>query len=119
MAFTSRRTSAEVDRVGGRAGLCITAGVLVGVLLVVLAVHDGQVHALKAAGAFHGEAISGVEGLVNKLKGNVVWFGVTVMGLMIAVIGVMFLAGHSRAHDLALKTLVGVTILASVSGIVA
>jgi len=79
----------------------------------------GHVHALQAAGAFKGEAISGVAEFVGKLKGNLVWLGGTAMGLIIAVVGVMFMAGHSRAHDLAIRTLVGLAILASISGIVA
>jgi hypothetical protein len=41
------------------------------------------------------------------------------MGLVIAVVAIMFMAGHSRAHDVALKTIVGLAILASISGIVA
>jgi hypothetical protein len=31
----------------------------------------------------------------------------------------MFMAGHSRAHDIAIKTILGLAILASISGIVA
>jgi hypothetical protein len=38
---------------------------------------------------------------------------------VIAVVAIMFMAGHSRAHDVALKTIVGLAILASISGIVA
>jgi len=80
---------------------------------------DGHLHALEAAGAFKGEAIGGVADFVSKLKGNLVWLGGTAMGLVIAVVGIMFMAGHSRAHDLAIRTLVGLAILASISGIVA
>jgi hypothetical protein len=97
-------------------------GALVGVLvgLVVIAVFpDSHVHALKAAGEFNGTAISGVQPFVEKLKGNVVWLGGTVMGLVIAVVGLMFMASHSRAHEIAFKTLVGLAILASAGGIVA
>ena len=76
-------------------------------------------HALDAAGAFNGTPISGVQTFVDKLRGNLVWLGGTAMGLVIAVVGIMFMAGHSRAHDVAIKTLVGLAILASISGIVA
>ena len=65
------------------------------------------------------EAIGGIATFVEKLKGNLVWLGGTAMGLVIAVVGIMFMAGHSRAHDLAIRTLVGLAILASISGIVA
>ena len=92
------------------------AGALALALALALA---GQVHALEAAGAFKGEAISGVAEFISKLKGNLVWLGGTAMGLIIAVVGIMFMAGHSRAHDLAIRTLIGLAILASISGIVA
>jgi len=84
-----------------------------------VALPSAHVHALDAAGAFKGEAIGGVSNFVDKLKGNLVWLGGTAMGLVIAVVGIMFMAGHSRAHDLAIRTIVGLAILASISGIVA
>lgn len=80
---------------------------------------DAHLHALNAAGAFNGTPISGVQNFVDKLKGNLVWLGGTAMGLVIAVVGIMFMAGHSRAHDIALRTIAGLAILASISGIVA
>jgi hypothetical protein len=78
-----------------------------------------RMHALDAAGAFNGTPISGVQTFVDKLRGNLVWLGGTAMGLVIAVVGIMFMAGHSRAHDLAIRTIAGLAILASISGIVA
>ncbi len=90
---------------------------LIGAVVVLLP--GAHVHALEAAGAFKGEEISGVATFVGKLKGNLVWLGGTAMGLVIAVVGIMFMAGHSRAHDLAIRTLVGLAILASISGIIA
>jgi hypothetical protein len=79
----------------------------------------GHMHALNAAGAFNGTPISGVQNFVEKLKGNLVWLGGTAMSLVIAVVGIMFMAGHSRAHDIAIRTIAGLAILASISGIVA
>jgi hypothetical protein len=87
------------------------------VILVVLP--SAHLHALNAAGAFKGSPISGVQTFVEKLKGNLVWLGGTAMGLVIAVVGIMFMAGHSRAHDIAIRTLAGLAILASITGIVA
>jgi len=85
-----------------------------------LATHpQAHLHALDAAGAFKGEAIGGVSNFVDKLKGNLVWLGGTAMGLVIAVVGIMFMAGHSRAHDIAIRTIAGLAILASISGIIA
>ena len=95
-------------------------GLLALMLAVVLeGVAPAHVHALEAAGAFKGEEIGGVANFVSKLKGNLVWLGGTAMGLVIAVVGIMFMAGHSRAHDVAIRTIVGLAILASISGIIA
>jgi hypothetical protein len=97
-------------------------GVLLGLVLVAVLVGflpAAHMYALNAAGAFKGGEIGGIANFVDKLKGNLVWLGGTAMGLVIAVVGIMFMAGHSRAHDIAIKTLVGLAILASISGIVA
>lgn len=96
-----------------------TAAMMVIAVLLPVALGHGQVHALNAAGAFSGTPISGVQNFVDKLKGNLVWLGGTTMGLVIAVVGIMFMAGHSRAHDVAIRTIAGLAILASISGIVA
>jgi hypothetical protein len=93
-------------------------GVIAMAVVLIVAWHP-SVHALNAAGAFKGSAIGGVQSFVEKLKGNLVWLGGTAMGLVIAVVGIMFMAGHSRAHDLAIRTIAGLAILASISGIVA
>ena len=120
MALTFRWAGARLPRSTGRVlvALCALAGLLVGVVMLVV-LPDGHVHALDAAGAFKGEAIGGVANFVDKLKGNIVWLGGTAMGLVIAVVGIMFMAGHSRAHDIAIRTIAGLAILASISGIVA
>jgi len=110
--------TATKRRTRGRAIRAAALGVAaLSVIPIGLAV--GHTHALNAAGAFSGTPISGVQTFVDKLKGNLVWLGGTAMGLVIAVVGIMFMAGHSRAHDVAIRTLVGLAILASISGIVA
>lgn len=109
-------TPAKVQRV--TASVCGLAGLVVGAA-VLIALSHVQMHALNAAGAFSGTPISGVQNFVDKLKGNLVWLGGTAMGLVIAVVGIMFMAGHSRAHDIAIRTIAGLAILASISGIVA
>ncbi|HEX5308935.1 MAG TPA: hypothetical protein VFW38_07635 [Solirubrobacteraceae bacterium] len=86
---------------------------------VLAAFPDSYAHALNAAGSFKGTPIPEVQKFVEKIKGSLIWLGITVTSLVIAVIALMFLAGHSRAHDLAIKTGVGLLILASISGIVA
>jgi len=101
-----------------RLAACGIAGLVLGVAIAAL-LPGPHLHALNAAGAFNGTPISGVQTFVEKLKGNLVWLGGTAMGLVIAVVGIMFMAGHSRAHDLAIRTIAGLAILASISGIVA
>jgi hypothetical protein len=118
MALTLGRVHVPRARTTGQ----IVAGALIVVLCAVAVLGmfpDGHLDALNAAGAFKGEAIGGVANFVDKLKGNIVWLGGTAMGLVIAVVGIMFMAGHSRAHDVAIKTIAGLAILASISGIVA
>jgi hypothetical protein len=100
----------------------VDGGALMGLLAGVAVVGmfpDAHPYALNAAGAFHGTPINGVQGFVEKLEGSLVWLGGTMMGLVIAVVAIMFMAGHSRAHDVAIKTIVGLAILSSISGIVA
>ena len=120
MALTFRRTGALLATSKGRGLLAIGAlmGLVIGVAVVVV-FPDAHPHALNAAGAFKGTAITGVQNFVEKLEGSLVWLGSTAMGLVIAVVAIMFMAGHSRAHDVAIKTIVGLAILASISGIVA
>jgi hypothetical protein len=101
------------------AGLASGLAVLALAAVPLIALSHVQMHALNAAGAFSGTPISGVQNFIDKLKGNLVWLGGTAMGLVIAVVGIMFMAGHSRAHDLAIRTIAGLAILASISGIVA
>jgi hypothetical protein len=114
--LTAKATTKRRRRRAVRAAWWI-GGLLI--LAILLGSAGPHTHALNAAGAFSGTPISGVQTFVDKLKGNLVWLGGTAMGLIIAVVGIMFMAGHSRAHDIAIRTLVGLAILASISGIVA
>ena len=117
MATATRHTTTNTGvRLPGRWPVAI--GIALAALAVAATPHV-QMHALNAAGAFKGEAIGGIANFVDKLKGNLVWLGGTAMGLVIAVVGIMFMAGHSRAHDIAIRTIAGLAILASISGIVA
>ncbi len=120
MALTSGRAEAREHRRTPQAllAVCGLFGLLAAIVILG-AFPDGHVHALNAAGAFKGTPISGVQNFVEKLKGSLVWLGGTAMSLVIAVVGIMFIAGHSRAHDVAIKTIAGLAILASISGIVA
>jgi len=115
----SRLKQRQTFTVRRRPASCAAGVGALALAAVLIAAGAGHTHALNAAGAFAGTPISGVQTFVDKLKGNLVWLGGTAMGLVIAVVGIMFMAGHSRAHDVAIRTLVGLAILASISGIVA
>jgi hypothetical protein len=105
----------RIRRTGSSSGVSL---LLVALLVAVLP--GGHVAALEAAGGFKsGSEIEGAEHFIKGIQGSVVWLGVTALGLAVAVIAILFMAGHSRAHDLALKTAIGAFILASISGIVA
>jgi hypothetical protein len=116
--MTRPTPNASARRAARRLRLALIFGLLAAAAVAGV-LPDAHVHALNAAGAFNGTPISGVQNFVDKLKGNLVWLGGTAMGLVIAVVGIMFMAGHSRAHDIALRTIAGLAILASISGIVA
>jgi len=118
MVLTVRWADAPDVRKAVQIVIAVYVGLLAGVVILG-AFPDGHVHALNAAGAFKGSEIGGVAHYINALKGNIVWLGGTGMGLVIAVVGILFMAGHSRAHDIAIKTIAGLAILASISGIVA
>jgi hypothetical protein len=113
LIFRSRRRDVRVVLA------CVCGVVTLAIGAAMLLAQGGHLDALNAAGAFKGTPIGGVQNFVEKLKGNVVWLGGTAMGLVIAVVGIMFMAGHSRAHDIAIRTIAGLAILASISGIVA
>jgi hypothetical protein len=115
----SRRTATRRGSRRRRLLTCLAVLLAIALGAAALAALPAHLHALNAAGAFQGSPISGVQNFVDKLKGNIVWLGGTAMGLVIAVVGIMFMAGHSRAHDIAIRTIAGLAILASISGIVA
>lgn len=109
LAFCCRRVL--LDRFLMVTVVCLT--------LVACLLFGGHVDALKAAGLAGGSAISGVAGFFAALTSNLVWLGVTVIGFAIVLIAILFLSGHSRAHEIALKVGIGVFLLIAAPGIVA
>ncbi len=77
------------------------------------------VSALSAAGVDGGTPIAGFAAFIRSLKGNLVWVAATVAGIAVIGIGLLFLFGHSRAQDYAIKALLGAAIIASGTGIAA
>jgi len=97
--------------------LFVTA--LVAFIAVEIVLGTQIVGALNAAGVTGGTPIAGLGQFVSRLRGNLIWVAVTVVGIAVIGIGLLFLFGHSRAQDYAIKALMGAAIIASGSGIVA
>jgi len=97
--------------------LCVGGLVAAGAV----ALDVSHVDALAAAGTFSGQgsAIAGIKTFADSLKGNLIWLVATIAGVAVVAIGAMFLTGHSRAQDYALKAGVGFLVIAGGSGIVA
>lgn len=93
---------------------------LLAIALAVLLVNAGGVlDALKAAGAFpEGGAIAGFNNFVTKIQGNILWIAATVGGAAVALCGLMFVVGHTRAQDIMFKTMIGFAIIAGCGGII-
>ncbi len=86
--------------------------------LVVLVAGAGT-HALQAAGLTqnNNSAIAGVDTFVVNLTNNVKWLVATGIGLAVAIVGLLFMTGHSRAHDIAIKAGLGAAIIVGLGGI--
>jgi hypothetical protein len=103
--------SRSVDRL-----LAVAAGAAA-LSLVVLFAGMGA-HALQAAGlTAKTGAIGGVDTFVANLTDNVKWLVATGIGLAIAIVGLLFMTGHSRAHDIAIKAGLGAAIIVGLGGI--
>ncbi len=78
------------------------------------------VDALKKAGLVaNGGAISGVSGFFSALTANLIWIAVTVIGASVVAIGLLFILGHSRAQDYAIKVALGALVIVGAPGIMA
>lgn len=99
---------------GALLALCAIAS-----LIVVAGLH-GNVDALKAAGlSANGGVIAGVSGLFSTIKNNVVWLAVTAIPTILVVVGLLFVFGHSRAQDYAMRIALGILVIVAAPGIVA
>lgn len=102
----------------------LMAGVLVvlcaALTLLMLVGEISSVDALKRAGlSANGGVIGGVNTLFDTLKNNVVWIAVTAIPTIIVVVGLLFLFGHSRAQDYAMRIALGILVIVAAPGIVA
>lgn len=111
------RTKAKLSRVWSADVVLAGALIVVGVCAV-LAWMGAGAQALQAAGlTANGGAIAGVDTFVVNLTDNVKWLVATGIGLAIAIVGLLFMTGHSRAHDIAIKAGIGAAIIVGLGGI--
>lgn len=108
----------RLDHFRKPSGWLVTVAVVLAYVVVGL-VCGAHVDALRAAGLAGGSAIGGVAGFFKALTGNLIWLGVTVFGFAIVLIAILFMSGHHRAHEVALKVGLGVFLLVAAPGIVA
>jgi hypothetical protein len=116
-------TNNPAPRQSPAATALVAATTLACLALVALALsghHILEAHALKAAGGFKDvKPIQGISHFVDALQSNLSWLFITALILVVVTVGFLFMAGHSRAHDYALRVVVGVAIVACAGGIVA
>lgn len=97
----------------------LAVAVAAGALGLVVLVAGAGTHALQAAGLTqnNNSAIAGVDTFVVNLTNNVKWLVATGIGLAVAIVGLLFMTGHSRAHDIAIKAGLGAAIIVGLGGI--
>jgi hypothetical protein len=96
----------------------LIAAVTVGAACLAVLFAGPGAHALQAAGlTSKSGAIGGVDTFVANLTDNVKWLVATGIGLAIAIVGLLFMTGHSRAHDIAIKAGLGAAIIVGLGGI--
>jgi hypothetical protein len=96
------------------AALAVMA-VLVTALALLL---GGGPDALKAS-ALGGDAIGGLDGWITGITSNLKWIAGAMAAAGVVFIAILFLIGHSRAQDYALRFGIGCAILAGGTGIIA
>ena len=101
--------------------LVLACGALAIVIAGLLVDAGFMVDALRKAGAFEkkGVAIEGIKTFIDGITDNIVWLGGTITAAAVALVGLLFLVGHTRAQDIFFKVGVGFGILVGSSGIVA
>jgi hypothetical protein len=109
MRLRPRRVSAD---------LLLNIALVLGVLAVLTVCAGNAAHALQAAGLTSKTgAIGGIDTFVSSLTDNVKWLVATFIVLSIAVVGLLFAMGHTRAHDIAIKAGIGAAIIVGLGGI--
>ncbi len=90
------------------------------ILLGLLVLIGAHVHALDAAGAFagRGRGIAGIKKFVDAIKADLIWVLGVCSGLAVVIVGGMFMMGHTRAQDYAMRAAIGFLVLAGGTGVV-
>ena len=98
--------------------LLLNLAVALGTLAVLTVCAGNAAHALQAAGLVSNSgAIAGIDTFVASLTDNVKWLVATFIVLSIAIVGLLFAMGHTRAHDIAIKAGIGAAIIVGLGGI--
>lgn len=98
--------------------LLLNAALALGALALLSVCAGAGAHALQAAGlTTNSGAIGGIATFVSSLTDNVKWLVATFIVLSIAVVGLLFAMGHTRAHDIAIKAGIGAAIIVGLGGI--
>lgn len=107
------------SRLSGRHLVGLALAAVTAVVVAYVIAHAGTGAAMmKAAGLTGGTAIAGVANFVSSIKDHIIWLAATAVALMAAVVGFLFMSGHSRAQDYAIKGAAGMLIIVAVPGIV-
>src|ERR1700690_1530218 len=91
----------------------LTAALVLATAALAIRCAGAGAQALQAAGltADKGSEIAGVANFVASVTDNVKWLVATFVGLALAIVGLLFTMGHTRAHDIAIKAGIGVAII--------
>ncbi len=112
--------TADMRRAVVIGGALLALLMALGVVAFGLTIDVATLDALKKAGLrANGGAIAGVQGFFDALEANLVWLAVTVIGASIVAIGLLFVLGHSRAQDYAIKVALGAMVIVGAPGIMA
>lgn len=120
ITLTDRTAVGSIDaRPAGRRVAQYALLALLGAALLALGLlTGGHLDALKAAN-LGGTAIKGVDDFIDGFTDNLKWLAGAVALAAVFVIGLLFLTGHSRAQDYAIRFGIGCAIIAGGTGIVA
>jgi hypothetical protein len=100
--------------------VALTALASAALLALALAGVAVDADALRVAGQFQDVApIRGVGQFVDSIRGNLLWLALTLAVLCLLAVGILFMGGHSRASDIAMRIGLGFFVVVAAPGIAA